>query len=138
MTKAKIRLGLLGSVALSGLVAIASPTSALAQSTTTTAPAATVGGAQTTPQASGDNSVEAVVVTGSIIRRRNADSISPLTVLSASDLEQRGETTVSDVIQNLSGNNQGALPNSFSANAPSPPAPLACPSAASPPTPPWC
>ena len=115
-----MRRNLMGTTVLAGVaLAIgvsAMPVAASAQSTSTTAPAATVGGAQSTPQASGDNAVEAVVVTGSIIRRRNADSISPLTVLSAQDIEQRGQTTVSDVIQNLSGNNQGALPNSFSAN----------------------
>jgi iron complex outermembrane receptor protein len=76
----------------------AAPAQALAQDTTTTAP------------------TQEVVVTGSIIRHKNAESISPLTVVTAADLEQRGITTITDAVQNLSGNNSGALPNSFTAN----------------------
>ena len=114
------RRNLMGTTVLAGVAlaigVTAMPAAASAQTTINGAAPATQGGAQTTAQSSPENAVEAVVVTGSIIRRRNADSISPLTQLTAADLEQRGQTTVSDVIQNLSGNNQGALPNSFSAN----------------------
>ena len=74
--------------------------------------------AQTTStdaKAKSDSPTE-VVVTGSMLRKKNATSISPLTVLSSADLEKRGATTVESVIQTLSINNSGALPNSFTAN----------------------
>lgn len=58
--------------------------------------------------------VDEIVVTGSIIRRSNANSTSPLTVMASEDLERRGITTVSDALQTLAGNNAGALPDTFS------------------------
>ncbi|WP_312685551.1 TonB-dependent receptor plug domain-containing protein [Brevundimonas nasdae] len=64
--------------------------------------------------APGAAAVDDIVVTGSIIRRRNADSTSPLTVLGSEDLEKRGATTVASAIQSLAGNNAGALPDTFS------------------------
>ncbi|MEO8925800.1 MAG: TonB-dependent receptor [Caulobacteraceae bacterium] len=64
----------------------------------------------------GSASVSEVVVTGSILHHQNVDSISPLQVVTADSLEKRGLTTLDSAIQNLSGNNSGALPNSFTAN----------------------
>ena len=69
---------------------------------------------QTPEPAPSAAAVDDIVVTGSIIRRRNADSTSPLTVLGSEDLEKRGVTTVASAIQSLAGNNAGALPDTFS------------------------
>ena len=86
---------------LIGTTALIVPAIAAAQSTDTT-PASTT--------------VQEVVVTGSVIGHKNATSISPLTVNTAIQLENRGVTTVQSAIQNLSNNGSGALPNSFTAN----------------------
>ena len=56
-----------------------------------------------------------VVVTGSLFRGA-AETPSPVTTLTAANLDQRGITTVTDAIQRLSANGAGTLPNSFSAN----------------------
>jgi iron complex outermembrane receptor protein len=66
-------------------------------------------------QAQQTDDEEEIVVTGTILRG-NANSVSPLGVVSAEAMDQRGQTTISDVVQTLSGNNAGQLPNSFSAN----------------------
>lgn len=80
---------------------------------------------QTTPQASAttgpespteSSAVSEVVVTGSILRRSLAATDAPLTVLSASDLQNRGITTVSNAVQSIAANGAAALPNSFTSN----------------------
>lgn len=55
-----------------------------------------------------------VIVTGSILRKKNLTSISPLTVLGSADLEKRGVTTIESAVQNLAGNNGGAMNNNWS------------------------
>jgi iron complex outermembrane receptor protein len=57
-----------------------------------------------------------IVVTGSLFRRTDTETPSPVTVLSADALAKRGVNTVQDAIQRLSANGAGTLPNSFSAN----------------------
>ncbi len=57
-----------------------------------------------------------IVVTGSILRRTTAATPSPVTIVTADALEQRGTNTIQEGIQNLSSNNGPALTNSFSAN----------------------
>jgi iron complex outermembrane receptor protein len=54
-----------------------------------------------------------VVITGSILRQKNLETNAPLTIESAVSLESRGITTIQDAVQELSGNNSGALPNDF-------------------------
>lgn len=109
MTKLTTRSGLMTSATF-GSALLASMVAGLA----------TPAGAQTTTnsdtQAKKDASPVEVVVTGSMIRKKNATSISPVTVLTATDLDKRGVTTVESAVQNLSANNSGALPNSFTAN----------------------
>lgn len=58
---------------------------------------------------------EEIVVTGSILRG-NANSVNPLGVLSAEDMQVRGQTTVAETLETLSGNAGGSIPNSFTAN----------------------
>ncbi len=57
-----------------------------------------------------------IVVTGTLFRRTNSETPSPVSVLTAEDLQARGITTVADALQTLSVNNAGALPTAFSAN----------------------
>lgn len=56
-----------------------------------------------------------VVVTGTLFRT-NKETPSPVTTITADDLDKRGINTVQDAVQRLSANGSGALPNSFSAN----------------------
>jgi iron complex outermembrane receptor protein len=58
-----------------------------------------------------------IVVTGSILRQTSTSATaSPITVVTAESLDQRGINTVQDAIQQLSSNNGPALTNAFSAN----------------------
>jgi iron complex outermembrane receptor protein len=58
---------------------------------------------------------EAIVVTGTILRG-NANSVSPVGTLTAEDLSARGQTTIAETLETISGNAGGSLPNSFTAN----------------------
>ena len=84
-----------------------------------------IAGAQTSsatlPQSSDQTADQAanekdIVVTGSLFRRTDTETPSPVTVLTADQLEKRGINTVTEAIQRLSANGAGTLPNSFSAN----------------------
>ena len=57
-----------------------------------------------------------IVVTGSILRRTDTETVSPVTVVTTENLDQRGISTVQEGIQALAANNGPALTNSFSAN----------------------
>lgn len=79
-------------------------------------------GAQVTPGAASsaiaavDSSADTIVVTGTLLRRHNTETPSPVTVLTAEDLEQRGLQTVQAAVQSIASNNGPALTNSFTAN----------------------
>lgn len=64
----------------------------------------------------GEVTTEAIIVTGSIIKRNNLDTTSPIVVLGAVELEKRGIVTIDSAIQSLATNGAGNLPNSFTAN----------------------
>lgn len=53
--------------------------------------------------------IDTIIVTGSILRRTDLETPSPVTVLSAEALEERGLNTVSEAIQRLSANNAGTI-----------------------------
>lgn len=57
-----------------------------------------------------------IVVTGTLFRRTDTETPSPITVLTADDIGKRGITTVQGAIQTLSSNNGPALVNSATAN----------------------
>jgi iron complex outermembrane receptor protein len=63
----------------------------------------------------GDTQEEEIVVTGSLFASSTITP-SPVTVLSAESIDQRGLNTVQDAVQQLSSNNGPALTNSFTAN----------------------
>lgn len=108
------RLALLGATAPLAVLA-ANP--AYAQAVTTGQATTTQVGstADQTPDSTVANPGNDIVVTGTILRTTSATP-SPVTVLSAENLDQRGINTVQDAIQQLSSNNGPALTNSFTAN----------------------
>ena len=57
-----------------------------------------------------------IVVTGSLLRQTSAATPSPVTTITAENLDQRGINTVQSAIQNLASNNGPALTNAFTAN----------------------
>jgi iron complex outermembrane receptor protein len=73
--------------------------------------------AQQAPAAAGDQASEqtlqTVIVTGSVIKRTDFETPSPVQVMTAQDLQQSGYTSVSDVLRNLSANGAGTLSQSF-------------------------
>ena len=66
------------------------------------------------PQPQPQAALEEIVVTGSIIRRAEVATASPVTVLSADDLQIRGINTIADAIQLLPSNNAGTMNASWS------------------------
>jgi iron complex outermembrane receptor protein len=69
--------------------------------------------AQEQAQAEQEQVLQTVVVTGSIIKRTDFETPSPVQVMTAEDLQQSGYTSVSDVLRNLSANGQGTLSQAF-------------------------
>jgi iron complex outermembrane receptor protein len=57
----------------------------------------------------GQETVETVIVTGSIIRRTDTETPSPITVMSSETLEQRGLNTVAEAVQRLTANGAGTI-----------------------------
>ena len=60
-----------------------------------------------------DPKLETVVVTGSALRRTDAETESPITTLTAEQIIKSGLTTVSDVVRSISADNSGTLPTAF-------------------------
>jgi iron complex outermembrane receptor protein len=68
--------------------------------------------AQTTP-ASDDTQVEEIVVTGSLFRRTDTETPSPVTVLTSETLERAGISTASDAIRSISADGAGSIGTGF-------------------------
>jgi iron complex outermembrane receptor protein len=64
--------------------------------------------AQTAPEPK-DEQLEEVIVTGSILRRTDAETPSPVTVISAEQLQDRGINTVAEAVQRMTANNAGTI-----------------------------
>ena len=58
--------------------------------------------------------IQRVEITGSNIRRADAETPSPVQVITAEDLQKSGYTTVAQVLQNITANGQGTLSQGFS------------------------
>ena len=86
---------------------------ALAVCAVTVASGAIAVHAQEQAQATSEQTLQTVVVTGSIIKRTDFETPSPVQVMTAEDLQQSGFTSVSEVLRNLSANGQGTLSQSF-------------------------
>ncbi len=70
--------------------------------------------AQQQAQPAAGAELQEVVVTGSLIKRTDAETPSPVQILSADDLKSTGYTSVQDVLRNLAANGQGTLNQAFS------------------------
>ena len=57
--------------------------------------------------------LERVEITGSNIRRTDAETASPIQIISRDDIEKSGKATVGEFLQTLSVDNQGSIPASF-------------------------
>ena len=57
--------------------------------------------------------VQEVVVTGSLFRRTNTETPSPVTLLTADQLSKEGITNISDAVRSVSADNSGTIPNAF-------------------------
>src|SRR5258708_18296318 len=75
---------------------------------------ALVAGATATAQTAPPSSeLQEIVVTGSLIKRTDTETPSPVQVITAQDLKDSGYTNVSDVLRNLSANGSGTLNQGF-------------------------
>lgn len=64
----------------------------------------------TQPQgAEAEEEDQAIVVTGSILRRTSTETPSPVTVLSAENLERRGMNTIAEAVQRVAANGAGTI-----------------------------
>jgi iron complex outermembrane receptor protein len=68
------------------------------------------------PEVKKGEEAQTIVVTGSILRRTNTETVSPVTTITADQLDARGISTVQEGLQALTSNNGPALTNSFTAN----------------------
>ena len=66
---------------------------------------------QSAPEAQAPQRIE---ITGSSIRRADAETPSPVQVISAEDLKKSGYTSIAQVLQNITANGQGTLSQGFS------------------------
>lgn len=105
MKKTQITSGLRGGSALSALVLASAMFAAPAMAQDTTAQTAPATAAQDDQTASDGD----IVVTGSLFRRTNTETPSPVTVLSAATLEQRGINTVAEAVQRVSAGGAGNI-----------------------------
>jgi iron complex outermembrane recepter protein len=61
------------------------------------------------------STVKEVVVTGSLFRRTNTETPSPVTLLSSDQIAKQGIVTISDAVRSISADNSGTIPNAFGA-----------------------
>lgn len=90
---------LLAATALVGVLATAMPSAASAQSTTTATPDEETTETQTDPETEAADDDNAIVVTGSRIRRDTFSNIEPITVISAEEITQAGFNSATDALQ---------------------------------------
>jgi iron complex outermembrane receptor protein len=120
MTKNRILTNLMATTIICGSLGFAAP--AFAQDATpqdtqagetgeTCVPSATVecDSSQAPVHQTNEPGDEEIVVTGTLFRRTNSETPSPVTVLSAESLEQRGVNTVAEAVQRLASNGSGTI-----------------------------
>ncbi len=64
---------------------------------------------------SGNQQIETVVVTGSMLRRTDTETASPVTILTKDQITASGLTSTSDVLRSLSADSSGTIPTAFGA-----------------------
>ncbi|WP_137898767.1 TonB-dependent receptor [Sphingomonas sp. 2SG] len=102
--------------AMIGMAITASPAvaqDANAQDTAAPAAAAPDQAAQPSAQATPATGAD-IIVTGSLFRRTDTETPSPVTTLTADSLAKAGITTVSDAIRSISADSSGSIPTAFS------------------------
>ena len=62
-----------------------------------------------------DSASQDIVVTGTLFRRTNTETPSPVTVLTADNLQKAGINNVTDAVRSISADNSGSIPIGFSA-----------------------
>ncbi|MBV8907882.1 MAG: TonB-dependent receptor plug domain-containing protein, partial [Sphingomonas sp.] len=85
------------------------------QATSNAPQAGTNAAAVPVENANAGSSNEEIVITGTIFRRTNTETPSPVTVLSSESLARRGITNVSDAVRSVSADSSGSIPNAFAA-----------------------
>jgi iron complex outermembrane receptor protein len=68
---------------------------------------------QAPPTADNNVPLQTVTITGTLLKRTDTETPSPVQVISAEDLVNSGYTNVSDVLRNISANGSGTLNQSF-------------------------
>ncbi|MRW83609.1 TonB-dependent receptor [Pseudoduganella sp. FT26W] len=76
--------------------------------------AAFISPAMAQADAQAESPITKVEITGSFIRRADAETPSPVQVLTAADLKNSGYTSVADVLQHITANGAGTLSQTFS------------------------
>ena len=92
------------------LLAALSPWAVYAQQATPPAQ-----GSPTGPQPPQTTELAAITVTGSALPRIDAETPSPVTVITADQIRKSGLTTVADVVRAVSADNSGSIPAAFTA-----------------------
>ncbi len=69
--------------------------------------------ATTAAPAAAAQPIQRVEITGSNIRRAQAETASPVQTVNRADIEKSGKTTVAELLQTLAVDNQGSVPTSF-------------------------
>jgi len=98
--------------AMIGMTIAASP--AAAQDTAAAPDQAAPPPAQATTPATTPATGTDIIVTGSLFRRTDTETPSPVTTLTAESLAKAGITTVSDAIRSISADSSGSIPTAFS------------------------
>jgi iron complex outermembrane receptor protein len=88
-------------LAIAAAGAIAAPPLALAAASDVASTAATA------------PSVSEIVVTGTLFRRTDTETPSPVTVMTAQKIDAAGITTIADAVRTLSADNSGTIPTAF-------------------------
>ncbi|WP_010188087.1 TonB-dependent receptor domain-containing protein [Sphingomonas sp. PAMC 26605] len=111
---------LLAGAATSAVLLVLGAAPASAQTTpTSSADAVTPGSAAVQTQAApadpkaNSETGQDIVVTGTIFRRTNTETPSPVSVITAANIAARGLNTTADVIQSISAGNGGSVPQGF-------------------------
>src|SRR5690349_18128334 len=60
-----------------------------------------------------EEDIETIIVTGSNIRRADAETAAPIQIVTRDDIDRAGKTTVAEYLQTLTADGQGSVPRSF-------------------------
>ena len=107
---------LLSGAATGALLLALSAAPAFAQDQAQAGATAATSAAPVNPQAqAADQSDQGgdIVVTGTLFRRLNTETASPITVLTSENLQRAGITNVADAIRSISADNSGSIPTAF-------------------------